>query len=714
MKSGNPKSRSLSPSQADSGPLFHGTRQSKAPAPEQPPPRSRKASNPKALAPSGDGESQWLQVKSQLEDEIERCRDSENQLRLILDIIRAVTTADDLISAVQAVLERICRAIGWVCGEAWMPAGSEGNLHLSPAWWAVENPSLVRFQKASRQIVMEPNTGMVGKVFHAKKSLWINRLESSPRFVRRDLARRAGIRSAFAVPVVWNGKVMAVLAFFSECREPENKRLVEMIELVAAQLGGLIQRKQTEEEISRHKDQLAQAQQMAHLGSWEWKIQENQVSWSANLYNLFGLSPEQFTPSVTGYLGFVHPEDRAAKETFIRQAVLRKTGFQQEIRIVRADGVERRVHTEARYLQNHKGTEILVGICRDITEERQSEQAVRQLVSIIQASDDAIFGKDLNGKIFSWNPGAERIFGYTAEEMIGQSVAELIPQERRGELKQIMKQIRNGHSVTQFETIRRHKDGSLVPIQLTISPICRADGTPVSASVISRDITKLKHLEALVLEISEREQRRIGQDIHDGLSQQLSAVTYLAHLVAKRLRGRGLNEADEVGRIIDLLNEAGRHASTLARGLSPVRPGSDSLVSALERLTSSLEQTYQISSWFTTNAIINISDTNVATHLYRIAQEAVNNALKHGRATEIVIHLDVRNSHLEMVVSDNGCGIPKRNLLHRGIGMDSMQFRAHTVGGTLDFKRRRPHGTRVCCRLPLPSPVVRVENNPHN
>jgi len=128
----------------------------------------------------------------------------------------------------------------------------------------------------------------------------------------------------------------------------------------------------------------------------------------------------------------------------------------------------------------------------DITERKRAEEISRRLASIVQNSDDAIVSKDLNGIIATWNSGAERLFGYTAEEVVGKPITILIPLDRYGEESEILGRIRRGERIDHYETVRRRKDGSLVEISLTASPVANADGTIVGVSKIARDITERK------------------------------------------------------------------------------------------------------------------------------------------------------------------------------------------------------------------------------
>ena len=134
-------------------------------------------------------------------------------------------------------------------------------------------------------------------------------------------------------------------------------------------------------------------------------------------------------------------------------------------------------------------------IARDLSEHKRLDRDARRLAAIVESSDDAIVSKDLNGVVMSWNRAAQRIFGYTPEEMIGQSIRVLIPPDLLSEEEEVLARIRRGQSVEHYETIRRRKDGTLFPISLTVSPLRGADGTILGASKIARDISEQKRAE---------------------------------------------------------------------------------------------------------------------------------------------------------------------------------------------------------------------------
>lgn len=337
----------------------------------------------------------------------------------------------------------------------------------------------------------------------------------------------------------------------------------------------------------------------------------------------------------------------------------------------------------------------------DITSRNQAELVRSRLAAIVESSGDAIIGRTLDGTITEWNKGAETMLGYTAEETVGRPVLMLIPSDRVDELRLMQEQIQRGEAVQPFETIRIRKDRKPVDVMIQVSPIRDRAGNIVGASSILRDITERKLLEKEVLEISEREQSRIGQDLHDGLCQHLAAIEFRLRGLKQNLEGKSIKQAEETTELARLVRQAIDQTRTLARGLSPVM-GADGLINALHELAVQTDKAFDVSCSFTCPAPILFHNSAISTHLYRIAQEAIHNAVRHGRPKFISITLVRVNDRVVLAIRDDGIGIPVKQGKHQGMGLRVMRYRAHMVGGSLVVQREPDGGTSVVCSLNAP------------
>jgi PAS domain S-box-containing protein len=264
--------------------------------------------------------------------------------------------------------------------------------------------------------------------------------------------------------------------------------------------------KQAEEALRRSERYLAEAQRLSHTGSWAFSANSKIAAyWSEEDFRIWGFDPQQGLPDRERVFKRIHPEDFRRVYEKSMKALREKTDYTDEFRIVLPDGEVRHIHALAHPVLSASG-EIAeyVGTHVDITERKRAEEAQLRLASIVASSDDAIISKTLDGIITTWNAGAQRIFGYAAEEAVGRPITMLIPPDRHGEEAQIIERLRRGESVHHFETVRLRKDGREIHVSLAISPIKDAAGQIIGASKIARDITERKRAEAELRESEEQ------------------------------------------------------------------------------------------------------------------------------------------------------------------------------------------------------------------
>jgi len=216
-----------------------------------------------------------------------------------------------------------------------------------------------------------------------------------------------------------------------------------------------------------------------------------------------------------------------------------------------------------------------------------------------------------------------------------------------------------------------------------------------------RDITERKRLEKEVLEISAREQHRMGQDLHDGVGQLLTGVAFMSRALQQKLANKCRAEAKMAGNIVNLLVQALAQTRNLAKGLFPVDLETHGLAAGLRELSSNVEELFGISCVFLCAEPFRIPDRDKARHLYRIAQESINNAIKHGEAHQVLISLEVAGERLILAIKDDGVGFSPTEAKQRGMGLNIMHYRARRIGATLDIRKHSERGTVVTCSLPV-------------
>lgn len=223
---------------------------------------------------------------------------------------------------------------------------------------------------------------------------------------------------------------------------------------------------------------------------------------------------------------------------------------------------------------------------------------------------------------------------------------------------------------------------------------------------LQREIHQRIRLEKELLEASEREQRRIGHDLHDSLGQHLTATALAGKVLVKKLADKSLPEAAAADRLVVMMEQSIELTRKLARSLHPIELERNGLASALQNLAANIANAFSVSCRFENSGEAISIGPEKEIHLYRIAQEAVSNAIRHGRARNVIISLDSVGEKIMLVVTDNGAGLPPDARMEQGMGLRIMEYRADMIGATFDIQNLPAGGTRAVCILnPNPSPM---------
>jgi len=350
--------------------------------------------------------------------------------------------------------------------------------------------------------------------------------------------------------------------------------------------------------------------------------------------------------------------------------------------------------------------------------QRNAEAALRDLAArmsaIVTTAVDGIISINERGIIDSVNAAAERLFGYSEADLIGKNVSVLMPEPYSGEHDgYLMNYLRTGQARIigiGREVVGRRNDGSTFPMELAVSEM-RVNERRMFTGLV-RDVTERRRLELEILKVASEEQRRIGQDLHDGLCQQLTGVAFALEVLGQKLAARAAPETASIRKIAELVDQSISQSRELARGLQPVTLDAAGLVLALQEFATKTETLFHISCLFMYNQPILVHDNTVATHLYRITQEAVANAIKHGKAKTIVIELSSDGETLHLSITDDGLGLrgPRRDT--QGMGLQTMSYRARVINGTLDVRPGKHGGTIVLCSMSLKNAGMAITVKP--
>jgi PAS domain S-box-containing protein len=328
-----------------------------------------------------------------------------------------------------------------------------------------------------------------------------------------------------------------------------------------------------------------------------------------------------------------------------------------------------------------------------------------KLKAILDESPAMIFLKDTQGRYLHFSREFGRVIGLALKQTVGKTDAEIFPPEPATVHRLNDQRVLEAGIPMVFEEFAIHDEGADASIVIKF-PLFDGDGKIYGIAGVVTDVMERRRLEAEVLEISEREQRRMAQDLHDSLGQHLTGVAHLAEVLRAKLAEQAIPEAADAARLASLLDHAVDQTRTLARGILAVQLEADGLMSALEQLAAMVRELFRIDCYFECPQRVTIQDNVIATHVYRIAQEAVNNAIKHGRASQIKIELLKASEIITLMVQNDGLAVSKTRSCSKGIGLRIMRYRARLIGGSLTLHSDAERGTMLVCAFHPPGTLL--------
>src|SRR5712671_1966388 len=428
---------------------------------------------------------------------------------------------------------------------------------------------------------------------------------------------------------------------------------------------------------------------------------------------------------------------------------------EEEVVIERPDGSRVTVWVHIDPIRDKDGTIVgVVNFFHDITERKQAERAMGLLAAIVNSSDDAIISKNLDGAITSWNDGAERMFGYTAQEAVGRRIAMIIPPDRLDEEARILERLKAGERIEHYETVRVRKDAKRLDISLTISPLKDGAGSVIGASKVARDITDRKQAERDLRESQERlrnladglefqvrartneleqrnevvlqqseqlrelsnrllrtqdeERRRIARDLHDSAGQ---IITVLGMNLASITQRDGQN--DEIRKALEesheLVHQLSKEIRTLSYLLHPPLLDETGLADAIRLYMKGLEERSGLKIELCIPKDFERLPDDMELAIFRIVQESLTNIHRHSGSKTATIHVsrDAENVFLE--IEDEGTGIPDEKLTairtqRTGVGFTGMRERVRNLKGILNI-HSSSNGTKISATFPVSTAI---------
>lgn len=366
------------------------------------------------------------------------------------------------------------------------------------------------------------------------------------------------------------------------------------------------------------------------------------------------------------------------------------------------EGMSRHFDVRVTPVLHNSSIAALTLVASETTEQLRAERAIATQARMIESMLEGVAVINEAGVVEISNPAFDAMFGYGRGGLIGQQL-ETVAGRSLEQLCATGSPAADGSTTVEFDACRR--DGSYFSVAGVLSGFDVAGGNHKLA--VLQDVSERKQLERAILQAVNREQYRIGNDLHDGLGQELTGIALMLRGVAGRLTNEYPAVLPEMEGITRLVNNAIENTRALARGLSPVNLERGGLQDALEGLAMHAIDLYGVQVTFSHRAPAGrLLNAEIANHLYRIAQEAVSNAVRHGKARTVRLHLSIVRAKVRLTVADDGIGMPEQALDAAGMGLKTMRYRARMLGGEVQFERLVPNGTRIVCECMAQLPVV--------
>lgn len=348
---------------------------------------------------------------------------------------------------------------------------------------------------------------------------------------------------------------------------------------------------------------------------------------------------------------------------------------------------------------------ILLAI-EDVTDLRRATHRMRKerdfVNSVLDTVGALVVVLDAEGRIVRFNEECESVTGYAVEEVEGKHVVDLlVPPEERTQVRDLFADLRRGEAPLHYENHWQTKEEEPRLIRWSNTVLRNDEGEVEYVVGTGIDVTERRRLKREVIAASEEERRRIGEDLHDTLASHLAGTAMMADGIADKLADETPGAAEEVRKVASLTREAGEQARSLSHSLLPLEVKDGALMDGLQKMAERQEKMRSVVCSFEWGEDVPSVTGDVASHLYRIASEAVHNAVTHADPDTVAICLDTEGDHLVLDVRDDGVGISEHVEPTDGVGIHVMQYRAHLIGADLDVEPAADGGTLVRCRLPL-------------
>jgi len=425
---------------------------------------------------------------------------------------------------------------------------------------------------------------------------------------------------------------------------------------------------------------------------------------------IFGYAPRELIGKNISML-MPHPYAREHDgyiQNYLRTGQRKIIGIGREVIGRKKDGTNFPVYLGVNEGRKEGGRRFFTGVIRDITEVKRYQKDLKEqgefTAAVLNTVRSLVLVLDRRGRIVNFNRACEETTGYSFQEVAGKPFWDffLATEDRDAVVKNFLR-ADSKRLVNSFEAVWLTKTGEKRLIAWSNSLLSHQETSPEHVIGTGIDITERRRLEEMVVEIAKKEQQRLGQELHDGIAQHLTSTAITAKVLEQKLTRTSSPAAQELKRVVGMINQAVTQIRELAQGLYALETQSENIASSLRKLARDTEKTLGIHCAVQIDINTRLSDDGAAAHLYRIAREAVGNAVKHGQAKNIRIQLKKKNAHeSELRIENDGKRFSKPST-QKGLGLHIMRSRAAMLNATLEIKPGSRGGTAVSCTFPASS-----------
>ena len=529
----------------------------------------------------------------------------------------------------------------------------------------------------------------------------------------------AGRETSYSLPdnnIRKDGKLISCQWFNTPIKYPDGETFS-----VLSMVLDITQRLKAEEELKASEARLKEAQKLARMGFLTWNLKTNEMAWSEEVYDLYGIDRQQQTASVDLTMSRVHHGDLE----LVRQSLDRDLKGEQEYdhdnRILRPDGEVIWVHARGDLQRDEDGTPVaMLGSVVDITERKRAEEALKQSEAkyrdLVETSQDLIWRCDAEGRFTYVNAAWKRHTGYEIDEVLGRRVTEFLTPEVAARDTKEFARLLEGGSLTGYETIYISKSGEMKHLVFNAMPYRDADGNVIGTKGTAYDITKrkraeqalresrerLRNLAASLQTVREEERTLVAREMHDELGQALTGVRMDLHWLMDKLPRDETALLERTRSMASLVDSTIETVRQIAWRLRPPILDDLGLAAAIEWYADQFRNRSGLDVQLDLYDEGVVLDDDSKTTVFRVVQEALTNVARHAEASNVKVHLGVSNGDVILTITDDGKGIADQEITRTdALGLIGMRERAGALGGRVAVERLDEGGTQVTISLPL-------------